>query len=234
MLVRQLPLWCLFWLASTGCTAALTADRAGQEPELAAPLELLDQAETLTMRARSSSVALLEGGYHYRIEYQGSSAITLALLDEFDDAHARVRIRAIDLPDASSAWVLDFDDLDVGVGGRIELWTRADRVHGNATIGERSASWRARLDEQGRLAAERWQVGPNRDPRVLAAIRRARAIGRDLASLTDTLEGEKSCELGAAMTHVELALDLALRAYEGRGRSEMPVWTAEDLADRCG
>lgn len=224
-------------LALTGCSAARPSELALSVPARSTPVELAGHGAMLTVVARPSmEVAGLAGGDRYRVLFEGPSAITLVLLDELDQPHARVQLRAIDHVHASAGWIVDFEDLDSGVEGRIEQWTLAGRLHGNATIGSRSASWRARFEADGHLSAERWKIEVEDDPQATTAIRRARAIGRDLASLTTELDAslttESSCQLVEAITQVELALDLALRAYEGRGRMEMPLWTSA-LAETC-
>jgi hypothetical protein len=228
----------LLSLALIGCTTARPSEIALAMPARTTPVELAGHGATLAVLARpSAEVAGLAGGDRYRVLFEGPSAITLVLLDELDHPHARVRLRAIDHAHASAGWAVDFEDLDLGIEGRIEQWTLAGRLHGNATIGARSASWRARFEADGRLSAERWKIELDDDPQATTALRHARAIGRDLAELTTELDAEltteRSCQLVEAITQVELALDLALRAYEGRGRTEMPVWTSA-LTETCG
>lgn len=230
---------CLFVsLALVGCGAARPSEVALAVPARATPVELAGHGATLAILARPSvEVTGLAGGDRYRVLFEGPSAISLVLLDELDHPHARIHLRAIDHAHASAGWSVDFEDLDLGIEGRIEQWTLAGRLHGNATIGTRSASWRARFEADGKLSAERWKIDIVDDPQATTALRHARAIGRDLASLTTELDvaltTERSCQLVEAITQVELALDLALRAYEGRGRTEMPVWTSA-LAETCG
>jgi hypothetical protein len=239
VLRRRAPLGlCLLLsLALFGC-ASRPSEIALAIPARATPVEIAGHDAMLTMLARpSAEVARLAHADRYRVLFEGPSAITLVLLDEFDRPHARIRLRPIDHARASAGWSVDFEDFDVGVEGRIEQWTLAGRLHGNATIGHRSASWRARFEADGQLSAERWKIEHDEDPRATTAIRRARAIGHDLGSLTTeldaTLTSEHSCQLVEALAQVDLALDLALRAYEGRGRTEMPVWTSS-LAESCG
>ncbi|MFV8753218.1 hypothetical protein ACNOYE_21940 [Nannocystaceae bacterium ST9] len=228
----------LISFALTGCAGVRPSELALARPAQARSVELASQGATLAMLARpSAEVAAFAGGDRYRVVFEGPSAITLVLLDPDDRPHARLRLRALDHSHATSAWSLDFEDLDADVEGRIEMWTLADRLHGSATIDERSASWRARLGDDGHLAAERWKVDTTHDTRGTSSLRRARAIGSDLGSLAAeldaSLDSERSCRIVEAIANIELALDLALRAYEGRGRSELPVWISSRVAEGC-
>lgn len=239
MIVARWTAGVLSSLLLTGCAVTRPSELALAQPSHAMPVELAGQGRTLSMLARpSAEVARLMAGDRYRVVLEGPDAITLVLLDERDQPRAFFRLAALDQPSAIAGWTLDFEDLGVGIEGRIELWTVAERLHGDAQVGERSASWRARFEADGKLSPERWKVEPERDLRATTAIRRARAIGRDLASLATELDAsltdESSCRIVEAIANVELALELALRAYEGRGRSELPVWTGPELADACG
>ncbi len=223
-----------FLVVLTGCALAQTAEPAPAKPAHA--IEIASQGATLAMLARPSPEVSELAGDHYRVMFEGPSTVTLVLLDDLDHPHARVRLRALDHVRATSAWVVDFEDLDVGITGRIEMWTLANRLHGDAKIGERSASWRVRLDGD-RLAAERWRIDSEGDPRTTVALRNARAIGSDLTHLAEqvdaSLTDENRCQIAETIANVELALDLALRAYEGRGRSELPLWIADGITEGC-
>lgn len=214
-------------LASLACACAHTQACEGTpiESTHARVVELAHAGETTSVLARpSAEVVALAGGDCYRVVLEGPHELTVVLLDEAEHVRARIHVEATEHAGALTGVALELDDVEANIAGRLELWSLADRVHGSAQLGGQRASWRARLEQDGRLAAERWQVD-HHDERATAAIRRARAIGSDLAGLVGELEGADA----ETIASLELALELALRAYEGRGRSELPVWSL--LAD---
>lgn len=207
-----------------GCMLPCTD--APLQPSRASIVELQPRGETLHLVARpSSEVGALAAGTCYRVEFAGPHELSLVLLDEHQQVRARIHVEPLSHASALAGVSLDFSDVETGVDGRLELWSLADRVHGSARIGEHDLHWRARLEQGGRLAAERWDIDRGLDTREAAALRRTRAIGTDLAQLVEALDTTDATTLAG----IELALDVTLRAYEGRGRSELPVWSPLEL-----
>ncbi len=211
--------------------------RTDPQPRVA-PLEVHSHARRVTVLARPSEPIAARVGHtsRYRVVFEGSSEIVLVLLDEAGQARARMRVSALDRDAAVSGWAVEFEEPSTEVRGRVELWSVAGRLHGQAQIGERDVSWRVRLELDGTMAAERWSRSALSDDSTseVEALRRARALGVDLVALTDqiatALEPLDRCHAGETVDAADLALDLALRAFEGRGRAELPVWTPAVVA----
>lgn len=205
---------------------ALPYTDAPLEPSHARIVELQQRGETLRMVARpSAEVGELAGGACYRVELAGPRELSVVLVDAHEQVRTRIHVEPLEHASALTGVALEFADAETGVEGRLELWSLADRVHGSAHVGDHDLRWRARLEQGGRLAAERWDIDRGLDAREAAALRRTRAIGIDLAHLVEALDTTDAETLAG----IELALDVTLRAYEGRGRSELPVWSPLEL-----
>ncbi|WP_146157836.1 hypothetical protein [Enhygromyxa salina] len=181
----------------------------------------------LESQPSSRTAALLPAHAHYRVVLGGPSELALVVVDPGGQIAGRLHIRPLGGSLGGPAASIVLDDFD-GPPAQIDAWSTVDGLRGEAIVGGRSATWRVHLDTAGALVGEAWSAKQGSRGPELAQLRRARAIGSDLnllgAQLQDgaSLEPATERELLELLSFTELALELSLRAWEGRGRSHLP------------
>ncbi|PRP92229.1 hypothetical protein ENSA5_50310 [Enhygromyxa salina] len=173
--------------------------------------------------------ALLPPGARYRVVVAAPNELALVIVRPDDRISGRLRIRPSEAcagcsGPASSIMLDDFD----GPPARVDVWASAGAMGGEATVGQRSAHWRVRLSPDGSVAGETWSVNHGAPSDELAELRRARAISADLQLLgvelqrSGALEPTSERELTELLALADLALELSVRAWEGRDRATLP------------
>jgi hypothetical protein len=159
--------------------------------------------------------------------------IALVVVSPDDRISGRFRIRPLDRADAGYGSTIVIDDFG-GPDVTVEAWSSAGDLCGEATVGDRHAAWQVRVDSDGSLAGESWSV---RHGSRSLELRRARAIGADIAALAAELVDSGALaptaerELTELVVLAELALELSVRAWDGRGRASLPRVTNVGNAD---
>lgn len=199
------------------------------EPQGAVIAHGISHGRNLALESRPSSgaAALLPAHARYRVVLGRPGELALVVVGPSGDILGRLHIRPLagSLGGPASSIVLDAFD---GPPARIEAWSTVDGLRGEATVGGRSARWRVHLDTAGALVGEAWSAKQGSRGPELTQLRRARAIGADLEQLGAQLQHGASLDpsierdLIELLTFTELALDLSVRAWEGRGRSHLP------------
>jgi hypothetical protein len=178
----------------------------------------------LESRPSAAAASLLPEGARYR------------LVTTPEEIALRVRIRPLgrDRVDASYGATIIIDDFG-GPDATIDTWSSAGGLSGKLRVGNRRASWHVRVEPDGSLVGERWSVRHGPRSLELAELRRARAIGADIAALcselvsSGALAPERANELTEMVVLAELALDLSVRAWDGRGRASLPRVSSEGV-----
>lgn len=211
---------------ASGCAPAPTlpaVDPAGDGHP-----KLVDNPQWAIEAAPNAAARLLPVGTDYRVELASDGMLAAALVGPDWRILGSMAIADGTGPRDSPGVRVEIEDLD-GQPLRIEAWSSAGALHGQAFVGRRSVAWRVRQEPDGSLAGERWSP-PQRDAiDELLALQRARALGADLGELAIGLSN--GCELAERIALAELALELSIRAWAGHGRSRLPTITVED--DPC-
>ncbi|KIG12598.1 hypothetical protein DB30_01222 [Enhygromyxa salina] len=182
----------------------------------------------LESRPSSHAAALLPAHAHYRVVLDGPGELALVVVNPAGAVAGRLHIHPLTHSLGGPAASIVLDEFD-GPPARIEVWTTVEGLRGEAVVGGRSARWQVRLDTAGALVGETWSARQGSRGPELSQLRRARAIGADLgqlgAQLQDggALEPTTERELLELLSFTELALELSVRAWEGRGRSHLPT-----------
>jgi hypothetical protein len=189
----------------------------------------------LESRPSAAAASLLPEGARYRL-VTTPEEIALLVMGPDNRISGRVRIRPLgrDRVDASYGATIIIDDFG-GPDATIDTWSSAGGLSGKLRVGNRRASWRVRVEPDGSLVGERWSVRHGPRSLELAELRRARAIGADIAALcrelvsSGALAPEMANELTELVVLAELALDLSVRAWDGRGRASLPRVSSEGV-----
>jgi hypothetical protein len=177
----------------------------------------------------TTAAALLPRGARYRL-VATAEEIALLVVTPDDRISGRLRVRPLARADTGYGSRIITDDFG-GPDATIDAWSSAGSLLGEATVGDRRAAWQVRVDPDGSLAGERWSFPrARRSPHSaeLEALRRARAIGADVAAIyvemlrSGALPSGMQDDLGELVVLADLALDLSMRAWEGRGRASLP------------
>lgn len=193
-------------------TSALVADGSRDPRYLALESRPLAAAQSLPT------------GAHYRVLVVNPRQIVAIVAAPDGRLVGRVHIQ----PRGDIGASIVLDDFD-GPKTTIDAWTSPTGLAGVATVGAKRADWEVRLAADGSLAGERWSVRHGSRSPELA---RARAIGADLRDLTDSLgslDPEQKRELCELVSLAELALELSVRAWSGRGRARLPPLSSRPL-----
>lgn len=214
-------------LSTTACAgAAAEVARAPSGPSEAIHGTLPDRPLTLESQPSAAAAALLPDGARYRL-VATAKEVALVVVGPDDRISGRLRIRPHDRADAGYGSTIMIDDFG-GPDATIDAWSSAGGLHGAATVGDRRAAWQVRVDPDGQLAGESWSVRHGTGSLELTELRRARAIGADIVALADELVGSGTLtpaaerELAELVVLAELALELSVRAWDGRGRASLP------------
>lgn len=228
--IRNAALW------GPVCALALTAcSQPATHPHRAvASVQAMDHGRHLTLESSPSSSAapLLPPGAHYRVILVGPDELALLVLGPDDRIAGRLRVEPLDRANASGASTITIDDFG-GPLTTVEVWTGPGGLRGQTKVGDQRAHWRVRLDADGSLAGERWSP---RHAKRSTQLRRARALGADLAQVAASLRRSGSLEastrrdLSELIALTELALDLSVRAWEGHDRAHLPKVGLEPLS----
>jgi hypothetical protein len=177
-----------------------------------------------------AAAALLPTGARYRM-VATAREIALVVVGADDRIAGRLRIQAReqarDRANAGYGSTITLDDFG-GPTATIDAWSSAGGLCGAATVGDRHAAWQVRVDADGSLAGEHWSVRHVSASRELTELRRARAIGADLAALatelidSGALASTAERELTELVVLADLALELSVRAWDGRRRASLP------------
>jgi hypothetical protein len=177
-------------------------------------------------RPSPAAAPLLPSGARYRLVVTNEE-IALVVVTPDNRLSGRLRIRPLDRADDGYGATIVIDDFE-GPVATIEAWSSAGGLFGEATVGGRRAAWKVRVDADGSLAGERWTARRGSRSAEIEQLRRARAIGADIGALAAELarSGALAPESERAITEramlAELALELSVRAWEGRGRASLP------------
>jgi hypothetical protein len=212
------------WL--TACASAGMVEPEGG-PEAFGPVVAhgagVGRYVALEARPSLAAAELLPSRAHYRVTVPAAGSLALVIVGADQRILGRLRIDATVASHHSAGVRLELDDL-TGRATRVEAWSSAGSLHGQVSIGERSARWRVRLEADGRLEPERWPTkhrGPEAAAELLE-IRRAQAISADLFVLTSQWASpELADDLTELLTLAELALDLSHRAWSGTHRAKL-------------
>jgi hypothetical protein len=169
--------------------------------------------------APAAAAAFLPIGTDYRVVLASDGMLAAALLGPDRRILGRMAIAAAVGPRESPGVRVEIEDVD-GQTMRIEAWSSAGSLYGQAFVGQRSVAWRARLEDDGSLAGESWSLAQRDAVEELVALRRARALGADLGVFATGLS--EGCVLAERIALAELALELSVRAWAGHGRSRLP------------
>jgi hypothetical protein len=216
------------WL--TACASAGMIEPASEPnggPEVFGPVVAhgAGDGRYVALEARPSLAAaeLLPSRAHYRVTVPADGSLALVIVGVDQRILGRLRIDAIVASHHSAGVRLELDDL-TGRATRVEAWSSAGSLHGQVSVGERSARWRVRLEPDGRLEPERWPT-KHRGPEAAAELlelRRAQAISADLFVLASQWTSpELADDLTELFTLAELALDLSHRAWSGTHRAKL-------------
>jgi hypothetical protein len=212
-------------LSASACARSETAQRSAG-PDEAIHSTMDGQRVALESWPSAAAGALLPGGAHYRL-VATAEEIALVVVGPDDRISGRLRIRPLDRADAGYGYAIVIDDFG-GPDATIDAWSSASGLCGEATVGDRRAAWQVRVDPDGSLAGESWSVRHGSPSLELTELRRARAIGADIAALATELARSGALapaterEVTELAVLAELALELSVRAWEGRGRSSLP------------
>jgi hypothetical protein len=176
----------------------------------------------------TAATAMLPVGTSYRVVLGSDGTLALAIVAPDQRLLGRMAIAAGAGPHGSVGVRVEFEDVD-GQTMHLEAWSSAGAVHGQAFVGARSIHFRARQDDDGSLAGERWSLAQRDAIDELVTLQRARALGAELGGLTTGLTND--CVLVERIALAELALELSIRAWAGHGRSRLPTIYAID--DPC-
>jgi hypothetical protein len=185
----------------------------------------------LESRPSPAAAALLPSGARYRM-VATREEIALVVMTEDNRISGRLRIRPLDRTDGYGSTIV-IDDFD-GPEATIDAWSSAGGLRGEATIGERRAAWKVRVDADGSLAGERWSARHGSRSEEFELLQCARAIGADIGTMTAELArtGALSPASERALTEramlAKLALELSVRAWEGRGRANLPRVSSDE------
>jgi hypothetical protein len=226
----------LICLLAGGC-GLVSSELASIQPAPVAPHEPagpviahgISHGRNLALESRPSSgaAALLPANARYRVVLGRPGELALVVVSPDGQIFGRLHVRPLAGSLGGPASSIVVDDFG-GPPALIEAWSTVDGLRGEATIAGRSARWRVRLDTSGALVGEAWSAKQGSRGPELAELRRARAIGADLGQLGAALQRGASLEpaiereLIELLTFTELSLELSVRAWEGRGRSELP------------
>jgi hypothetical protein len=174
----------------------------------------------------AAAAPLLPDGARYRL-VATAQEIAVVVVSPDNRISGRLRIRPLDRADAGYGSTIVIDDFG-GPDVTIDAWSSAGGLCGEATVGHRHAAWQVRVDPDGSLAGESWSVRHGSRSLELTELRRARAIGADIAALTTELVDGGALapaaehELTELVMLAELALELSVRAWDGRHRASLP------------
>jgi hypothetical protein len=211
-------------LTGTGCVHASAETSPGSA--VIEPCSAEAHQVTLEFQPSATAAPLLPGGARYRL-VATQDEIALLVVTPDNRISGRLRIRPLDREDIVYGSTIVMDDFG-GLDATIDAWSSAGGLRGEATVGDRRAAWQVRVDPDGSLAGERWSVRHGSHSIELTELRRARAIGADVAALaaelvdSGALPSATEHELIELMVLADLALDLSVRAWEGRGRASLP------------
>ena len=203
-----------------------------------AVLRTATDGQHLSLEAQPSARAarLLPQAARLRLVIAEPDRVGLVWLGDDARIQGRLHIQAAVGPRAAPGLIIELDEGDAETL-RIDLRSEGGRLLGRAQTGGHSSSWRARIEPDGALVGERWSApGPRADD--APALRVAASLRDDIEVLTQALasahafDPAPSCELGELLTLAELAIELSVRAWEGRGRSELPRLTPPELCPR--
>jgi hypothetical protein len=212
--------------------------QARHAPASAAPGEPVhtesadDQRVALESSPSAAAAALLPSGARYRL-VATAEQIALVVVGPDGRISGRLRIRPLDRADAGYGSTIVIDDFG-GPEATIDAWSSPGGLCGEATVGGRRAAWQVRVDPDGSLAGESWSVGHGSHSLELEELRRARAIGADIAVLATELMNSGAIaftterELTELVMLADLALELSVRAWDGRGRASLPRMTSAE------
>jgi hypothetical protein len=209
-------------LSVTACMHAPTASASAAAHTRGAD----EQRVALESWPSAAAAALLPGGARYRV-VATAEEIALVVVGPDDRIAGRLRIRPLDRANAGYGSTIVIDDFG-GPDATIDAWSSADGLCGEATVGDRRAAWHVRVDPDGSVAGEHWSVRHGSHSAELTELRRARAISADIAALASELVDSGALaltterELTELVTLAELALELSVRAWDGRGRASLP------------
>lgn len=207
-------------LSVSGCV------HAGNAPASAGEVVHTEQRVALESWPSTAAAALLPSGARYRLVVTAEQ-IALLVVGPDDRISGRLRIRPLDRADAGYGSTIVIDDFG-GPDTIIDAWSSPEGLCGEATVGGRRAAWHVRVDSDGSLAGESWSVRHGSDSLELTELRRARAIGADIAVLATEILNRGALvftterELTELVTLADLALELSVRAWDGRGRASLP------------
>jgi hypothetical protein len=219
------------------CSLVLTAGCArGSAPSAEEPVQSaqivargIGNGRHLSLESEPSTAAaaLLPSGARYRVVIASPEQIALVVVTPDQRILGRMRIRSVEGPLTSLGSSIIVDDFG-GPSATIDAWSSPGALRGEAVVGTHKASWQVQLAADGTLAARSWSARQTTRSAELLELRRAHAIGSDLARLTaelsrrGLLEVDTRRDLGELISLAELSLDLSLRAWEGRGRAKLP------------
>ena len=206
-------------LAAAGCSSA-------PSPHPFALAQGIDDGRHHTLEAWPSAhaAAMLPARARYRLVLSAQGELGLLVLTPDDRIYGHWRVR----PRASSTRSLPGVqvEFEAGTGAvGVEAWSSGHELEGRS-FGSEAASWRVRLGGGGQLAGTSWRVEGSHHPAT--ELRRARAVAADLQALTATwihagpLRERDPCELTDRLALAHTAIELSIRAVEGRGRSSLP------------
>jgi hypothetical protein len=227
MLLHDFALALLSSMLLSVTPAHARAELAAEVPAATA-LATSDDGQRVTLESRPSATAaaLLPRGARYRL-VATAGEVALVVLSPDDRISGRLRIRPLDRADAGCGWTIVLDDFG-GLDATIDAWSVAGGLRGEARVGDRRAAWQVRVDPDGSLAGESWSVRHGPRSLELTELRRARAISADIAALaterlrSGALAPTAERELTELVIFAELALELSVRAWDGRERASLP------------
>jgi hypothetical protein len=187
-----------------------------------------DRYAALEALPSAAAAELLPVDARYRVVLGVEGTLALVIVGPDQRILGRLHIATKARPWAIVGTRVDYEDVG-GRATRVEAWSSAGSIDGQALVGDRSARFRVRLGADGSLAGERWSLAhaDHSSPELLE-LRRARAIGADLGALATQLSSVGAfakydrCELGELVALAGLALDLSVRAWAGEGRARLP------------
>ncbi len=179
-----------------------------------------------------TAAELLPANAHYRAVLGVDGQLALVIVAPDQRILGRLHVADDERHRSTVGTRVDYEDLS-GRTTRVEAWSFAGSIDGQALIGKRSARFRVRLEPDGSLAGERWSLAHGDAATAeLDELRRARAIGADLGDLAAQLSSSGAfadhdrCALVERLALAELALELSVRAWDGEERSRLPVVSA--------
>jgi hypothetical protein len=195
-----------------------------------------DRQVTLEARPSPAAAESLAIDVRYRVVLANDGTLALALVSPDRRVLGRLAVAAGIGPFASPGVLVEFEDTD-GRSTRVEAWPSAGGLHGHAFVHGRSAHWQVRHEADGSLAGEAWSL-PHRDAMAddeLRALQRARVMQTDLGTLAAelALDEYERCVLIERLALAELALELSIRAWNGRGRAHLPTIGMPPLPPAC-